>query len=474
MFTAQLATETLRRSPPSAVPVARPASPVQRALDGSPRVTAQLAVATRLARRGRGGVAQRAGNGLAEPDAIAAYALPLAEQLTKVAPGERVALLRDAINGVLTKAGVPPVEIAVLDLGDSAHFDETTWTMSILRESLASADPGVLAELVGTVYHEARHAEQYFRVAQQAAAANDDTGLFRHKLPSNIRLAAVQSKGELAKLGEATQKATTEWSESLKNPRAVLDPMEDAGRALASQFELYSKSLQVLLVGVRMLALDLGTGELEGGAVSEVASLLTNHREEETRLTQAAKLYRAYLVAYRQMPHERDGHVLGWTVEDTFRTGKAQAAYDSQFANRVPDDDTIWGDLALLDGSLDRLQDLLDALNKLAVTSSAKKVGNSDDDEDFDFEESVEDRARRIAEMVVKQTPSKSLEVEYPKILEQLKKADQEKASATSDLSALSGAEKLGVLADALGRWTALEPRYLAALSAKIHRRTNI
>jgi hypothetical protein len=471
VYAPPLATEKL---PAGKIPAGHPASPVQRALDESPKVTAQQAVASRLAHRRASGVVQREGNGLAEPAAIAAYALPLAEQMAKAGPGERVALLRDAINSVLTKSGVPPVEIAVLDQGDSAHFDETTWTMSILRESLASADPGILAELVGTVYHEARHAEQYFRVAQQAAAASDETGLFRHKLPPNIREAAVQSKGEFAKLGEATKKATTEWSESLKNPRAVLDPMEDAGRALAAQFELYSKSLQVLLVGVRMLSLQLGTGELESGAVSETASLLTNHREEETRLTHAAKLYRTYLIAYRRMPHEQDAHLLGWTVEDTFRTGKAQVAYNPQFANRVPDDDTIWGDLALLDSSLDRLQDLLEALQKLAATSSFNKVGNSDDEEDFDFEEPVEDRAKRIAEMIVKQKSTLSYEVEYLKILEQLKKADQEKASAASDLSALTGAEKLGVLADALGRWTAIEPRYLAALSAKIHRRTNI
>lgn len=474
MFTAPLATEKLRRSPSSALPVAHPASPAQRALDDSPRVTAQLAVAARLARRRSGGVAQRVGNGLAEPEAMANYALPLREGLQHPDLDSRLLLLGMSINQALAAAGVPPVQLAVIELGGAASFDEKTWTMSLLGDSLTTTDPGILTELVGTVYHEARHAEQNFRVAQQAAADDDETGLYRLKLPAEIREAAVKSKGEFANLGEATKKATTEWSESLKNPRAVLDPMEEAERVLGIQFSLYSKSLEVLLVMVRMLALQLGTGELEAGAVIEVASILTNHREEETRLTQAAKLYQAYLIAYRQMPHERDAHVLGWTVEDTFRTGKAQADYDPKFASRVPDDDTIWGDIALLDNSLDRLRDLLEALQKLAANSSVKKVVSSDDEEDFDFEEPVEDRAKRVAEMVVKQNSTLSFEVEYPKILEQLKKADQEKASATSDLSALSGAEKLGVLAASLARWAAVEPRYLAALSAKIHRRSNI
>lgn len=465
--------EKLQPALSPARPAAHPSSPVQRALDESPRVTAQRAVAARLAQR-RQGVAQRVGNGLAEPEAMAKYALPLAESLQKAAPANRVALLRDAINATLAAAGVPPVAIKMLDHGGSAEFDEKTWTMGVLKESVESADPGILAELVGTVYHEARHAEQFFRVAQQAAAASDDTGFYRLNLPRAVREAAVQSKAEFATLGEPTRKATTEWAESLQNPRAVIDPMEAAGKAMADQFELYSKSLQVLLVSVRMLSLQAGAGDLS--AVGETADILTNHREEETGLTRAAKLYKAYLVAYRQLPHEADAHGLGWQVEDTFRTGKAQATYNPKHASRVPDDDPIWADIAAIDRTLDQLRDLLDALKKLAASSSAKAVGgdgDSDEDEAFDFEPTVEERAREIAKRLVSAKPQLSEQAEYLKVLEQLKKTDQEKALAAADLSPLSAAEKLGVLAGALGQWAAVEPKYLQALSAKLHRRTN-
>lgn len=476
MFAAPLAAEKLRTGKATAT---HPTSPVQRALDDSPKVTAQRAVASRLAQRRSRGVVQRDGNGLAEPAAIAAYALPLSEAFRKVGPGERVALLRDAINGVLAKAGVPPVEIALLDRGDSAHFDERTWTMSLLRSSVESADPGVLAELVGTVYHEARHAEQFFRVAQQAAAGEDEVGLYRHKFPEPIRRAAVDTKGAFAGLGEATRKATTEWAESLKNPVPVLDALEEAGRALAFRVADFQKTMGGLMRTLGILRTNLAMGSFGGGVVAEARAALEDQRSHQAGVRGALARYRETLVAYRRLPHEADAHALGWQVEDSFRTGLLQGAYDPTYANRVPENDPIWPEIARIDHSLDQLQELLEALDKAsksgAATAAASSTGDGDED-DFDeleFEEPVEVRAQRIADMVVKQDPTKSPHTVYAEVLEQLKKGDQERVALTSGLTTQTGWERLALLGDALGQWQGVEPRYLAALSASLHRRTN-
>ncbi|MDX1998895.1 MAG: hypothetical protein SF066_14355 [Thermoanaerobaculia bacterium] len=466
-----------RRAPKASA--AHPASPVQRALDESPRVTAQQAVASRLAQRRSRGVVQRDGNGLAEPAAIAAYALPLSESFHKVGPGERVALLRDAIHGVLAKAGVPPVEIALLERGDSAHFDETTWTMSLLRSSVESTDPGVLAELVGTVYHEARHAEQFFRVAQQAAAGEDEVGLHRHKFPEPIRRAAVHSRAEFAGLGEATRKGAAEWAESLKNPEPVLATLTATGRDLAVRVDAYAGAMGSLMRTVGILRTNLAMGSFGGGVVTEARLALEQQRSEQARVQSALGIYRDALLAYRRLPHERDAHELGWTVEDTFRTGAPTGHYDPTYASRVPVADPIWAELARLDHSLDQLRDLLEALDKASKSGAATAAASADadeDDDDFDaleIEEPAEVRARRITDMVVRQDPTKSPHTVYAEVLEQLKKADQERAALSSGLTTRTGWERLALLGDALGQWQVNEPRYLSALSASVHRRTN-
>ncbi len=87
-------------------------------------------------------------------------------------PDERGIELAKLVNVHLDAAGVPPVVPLVTDTGIAAgQFDGSLWTMELGRKVLSVAQPTLkeATQLVGTVYHEARHAEQTFREVQLRA-----------------------------------------------------------------------------------------------------------------------------------------------------------------------------------------------------------------------------------------------------------------------------------------------------------------
>lgn len=85
---------------------------------------------------------------------------------------DRLAALVALVNKKLVAAGVPPREGRLRhEPGEPRQLDFTTWTMLVGqgplgRESLSEAEAKDLAD---TVYHEARHTEQWFNMAQLRA-----------------------------------------------------------------------------------------------------------------------------------------------------------------------------------------------------------------------------------------------------------------------------------------------------------------
>ena len=91
------------------------------------------------------------------------------QQLT---PRQRAEELVRLVNVHLEAVGVPAVTPNATDTGTNlGTFDFTTWQMDIGLEALSIAQPdrAAAADVVDTIYHEARHAEQWFRIAQLRA-----------------------------------------------------------------------------------------------------------------------------------------------------------------------------------------------------------------------------------------------------------------------------------------------------------------
>ena len=90
----------------------------------------------------------------------------------ELTPAQRAAELVRLVNVHLEAVGVPAVTPNPIDTGTNlGTFDFTTWQMEIGLEALSIVQPdrAQAADVVDTIYHEARHAEQWFRIAQLRA-----------------------------------------------------------------------------------------------------------------------------------------------------------------------------------------------------------------------------------------------------------------------------------------------------------------
>ena len=95
----------------------------------------------------------------------------------KLNPSQRLTRLGTALNSQLKAAGVPPVRFAASALGGaSGQFDFTTNTMQIASALLRgrTISPAAFRDLADTVYHEGRHAEQWFGMARVDLARGHD------------------------------------------------------------------------------------------------------------------------------------------------------------------------------------------------------------------------------------------------------------------------------------------------------------
>src|ERR1700761_1546054 len=81
---------------------------------------------------------------------------------------QRIAELIRLVNTHLEHANVPQVAPNPQDTLNSGEFNFPDWTMIVGRQAMAVEQPDVAqaTDLVDTIYHEARHAEQWFRIAQ--------------------------------------------------------------------------------------------------------------------------------------------------------------------------------------------------------------------------------------------------------------------------------------------------------------------
>lgn len=98
----------------------------------------------------------------------------LKKNWAKMTPAERQAALSKAVNDQLAKSGAPPVGINPKNFSSASRLGELdfqNWNLDVNQNlfnkaSLSDAD---MSQLGNTVYHEARHAEQWYGMAQYNA-----------------------------------------------------------------------------------------------------------------------------------------------------------------------------------------------------------------------------------------------------------------------------------------------------------------
>lgn len=98
------------------------------------------------------------------------------------------------MNAQLRDAGVPDVTVnAAPDLGTAGYFRSRPWRLDVGDQLLgaehATLTPKQQVDLTRTVYHEARHAEQYFLMARSRAALGENPDAFARTLGLNDAVA---------------------------------------------------------------------------------------------------------------------------------------------------------------------------------------------------------------------------------------------------------------------------------------------
>lgn len=109
-------------------------------------------------------------------------------------------LVSDLINRRLAALNIPPVGVVVVDdLGSRGAFSSADWEMNLDRLQFQPGKLHDLRDTTATIYHEARHAEQHFRIGQMLARQGKDAAQITAMTGLNADVAkkAVDAKSDI-------------------------------------------------------------------------------------------------------------------------------------------------------------------------------------------------------------------------------------------------------------------------------------
>lgn len=116
----------------------------------------------------------------------------------KLTADEREQRLEALANRQLAKSGVPKVGVVpkTLPKGNGGHLDFNNWQLAVNKDQLSAAtlSDAEAKALANTVYHESRHAEQWYLMAQRRAMNGDKASDIRDSMsiPGSVATAAEQ------------------------------------------------------------------------------------------------------------------------------------------------------------------------------------------------------------------------------------------------------------------------------------------
>ncbi len=220
------------------------------------------------------------------------------ERWGEMTPYARAQALVTAVNFELSHFDVPKVAFVLKDLGDdNGQLDFATWTLELNSERFKKGTPEA-ADLPGvarTVYHESRHADQWFRMARLQAGLKMKADDIEDKLgiPSSVVKEAVKNplKGD----GPEAQEAKA-WFESVYGSKA-----DDRNKTLTDLDDFGTKYRDALAAKAKVDSDPSATDDDKKKAADLVAA--------------TKKRYDEIYAKYRALPEEADAWKLGLKVE---------------------------------------------------------------------------------------------------------------------------------------------------------------
>lgn len=251
-----------------------------------------------------------------EPTGIAAtlavgrftsIAAEVAETWSEVTWQERGNKLANAYRDELAAIGVADVKVQpIMGLPQAGVFTPSDWLIRIQGETVTNdaATKDQIVDFSATIYHEARHAEQTFRVAQMLAAKPEfspggspsaDLIAAHLHIPADVAAAAAatpMSSGGAQEMAEAAAWYESVWGGGKANHKAVCDNVMAALTA-SGQADAYAAQL----------AADPAASDEQKAQAADIAAQWD------------AEFQRCY-EAYRALVEEHDAHLVGDLVSN--------------------------------------------------------------------------------------------------------------------------------------------------------------
>jgi hypothetical protein len=267
-----------------------------------------------LGNAGQEPAVQREGTGIAEGERVKEYAEGAREvqsEWEKLSASERANKLGALANAALATVKVPPVTIAMVDLGSgSGAFNSGTWTLKIDKKIISkdSVTEAELAELSNTFYHEARHAEQFFRVARWMAGTHRSAKHIARYLAIPGRIAKVAVDEPLEPIGvlEGLLGEESERAAEIAEARRWMAVLSPTGR------RRYGKVIAEMKAAEKAYL----------AAVDAYKASPTEENKEKIR--KAKDTFRKKYRAYRRFADEKDAFKVGGDAEEAFKAAGSE------------------------------------------------------------------------------------------------------------------------------------------------------
>jgi len=241
-------------------------------------------------------------NGLAAQDQIDQYSGEAREILERWdelgTPEARINALVAKVNEYLANAGVPPCAAIISGAaGNLGQFEFATWSLDIGRPAFTAAAPteAQKADMADTIYHESRHAEQWFNMAQLQASQNKNTAQLSRDMGIPVNIAALAVASPLQD-GSVNAMIAQGWNDSVYGPRAA------HRNAVLNELTASDNALQV--------------------AQAAASANPTPANQRRLAATQA-RSQRAY-EAYTNLPEENDANRIGARVTESYQAAAPQ------------------------------------------------------------------------------------------------------------------------------------------------------
>lgn len=232
-------------------------------------------------------------------------------QWGKLKPQARADKVAAAANEELGRAGVPKTTTKLEELAPkNAHFAFTLWQLGLSKhdftaQSMTRADAAAVAS---TVYHEARHAEQWHRMARLLAGQGKKASEIATTMHIPARIAADAAKKPLTATGTEGKEATS-WYDSVYGANAAA-----RNKTLTNLKTLAKKRNDAAIESNKRGAEYQKLAKDPKVAPKVLAAALARWKAAYAKWQAAVKEQQANYQAYRNLPEEADAWKIGSSV----------------------------------------------------------------------------------------------------------------------------------------------------------------